>query len=253
MTHRRTTALLALAALTATAGHGPGGESAADSPLPKAAAEAVVRSEAAVILEALAAKKPNPKLVKRARSAAALLASAAQERLADPADARLAATTRDAGLRIIKLLEDDEIEAARKLATEVQAGLKPDPAADTNPVKLEDHADTEAAMLPFAPPGYGGQGLEVRLKELRTKATKTQLAEGERLAYKLAATARITRELPSGKVTASNGAAWDGLADELRVAALQAARAAADGDLAEFQKALGRADTACNRCHGKFK
>lgn len=227
----------------------------ADEPAAKDPFHGLVKTETEIALEAMnniVNKKPTAKLdEKRAKAAALYIAVYAQERMAGKED-KMAATVRDAGLKLYDEINLGAWNAATETASAVKAGLKVDPKANPKPIPLVQ-LDIEVAMQHFKAVKKGGAGLETKIKDLKGKATTKELADIENFAAKTAILMKATTDLSPAGLKPADKRAWMQFAQDAETAANQASQMAKAGQLPPVKTALGKLDTACVSCHDKFK
>lgn len=216
--------------------------------LPDEAYPQMVQHSAKLLQDVLAdptAKKAN----ERALNIALLLAAYAEQNLTGP-DARQRTAVRDVALTIDQLVRagqvDKALEAARTL---------PNPPINANaPVakaKNLNNQPVEELMRQFTLPRRGGEGIEARLMKLaegkgplNAKDLNDDLL---RTAYQTAVAAELLQGYPQRPAAAK--VAWDALAEDVRVTALELAAAVKKKDGGDARIALKRLDASCQNCH----
>src|SRR4029077_18415863 len=93
---------------------------------------------------------------KRVRRAAFMIAVYAQN-AKDNAPA--IAPLRDQAFKVMKAAEAGNAAETKKLAATLSPDIKPDPAANTAPVALDEHLDLESVMRMFSSDKVGGFGM----------------------------------------------------------------------------------------------
>jgi hypothetical protein len=230
----------------------------ADGPsdtLPPADMTRLITAEIKFIQETLAKPKVVGKSAGKVKMSALLIAHYAQTGMTKD-NAKEMATLRDQALRLIKAM-NDEPKAAKKLAGNLSAKPKADPAVKTDKISLTSHLEVAQVMRIFSSTLIGGFAIEKELDDLANMSGAVPAGKQEYivdLAHKLAmigtlAHAHYTpdQDEAAGK-TRKN---WQMFADNFRDASLGMAEAA------RTKRDIGIAANAvmlsCTKCHDVFR
>ena len=214
-----------------------------------------VLQEAFKDLKAGSDKKAHREQVRKARAAAAMIATCAQLNL-EGAEGQQRATVRDAALAVADALGKDKVAEAEKKA-EGLLDLKADPKAKTAPVKIFDaHLDLEELMSQFRQKAQGGLGIEKMLLDMGTNKKKTippaQMSDQLLVTcYQMAVIAELTKEHTPKK----NPKNWGVLTADFKKYSLELADAikAKEKDGKAAFATLNKLNSSCTQCHDEYR
>lgn len=223
---------------------------------PKLVEQALKNAQEAV--DDLSAKKlsgDNKKYtVRKARNGLAMIAMYTQ--LTPDVDAQERATLRDAALKVIKTLDDDNYAAAKKQVAGL-TGLKPDPKAKPGPVKFLNNFEwTEDVMQHFRLAKDKGMEIEAKLLKLALAADKNKKMIPAKdmneafviMLYQTAIAGAMAKEIKANKKPKT----WQTDADEMNVAVADLIDAVNKKDGKTGFQALNKLNSSCNKCHTDF-
>ncbi len=206
------------------------------------------------IQESLKGGKPADEAREKARTAAVLIAAAAQTKL-DGSDGQMRATLRDAALKVADAIKAGKYDEALKLADGL-ATLKEDPKAKKEKVQLvEDYITFPKLMHQFRPPKEGGWGIFGHLYKLQTDM-KPVLPRGEINENFILEADQIalSADVALSNVPKSKPKEFTTNLEKLRQGAIDLAEALKDKDAAKTAvEPLSKLTTTCFGCHKTFR
>jgi hypothetical protein len=222
--------------------------------LPEADYVKLVNHDAKVIQDALAKGTLDKKTGRKVKATAFMIAVYAQANMKGAGDL---AALRDDALKVVKLVEDNNLKEAAAIA----ARLTPHPkgaGGKAAPVALEKQLDFETVMRQFSSERVGGYGIEKLLEELGESKDALTAEQKERLTlvgYKIAmighvADAYADEKNEGGKKTKENWLAFSG---QFRQAAVGLAEAARGGTDPAVRTAVEKLSATCTKCHDVFR
>jgi hypothetical protein len=225
------------------------------SVLPADAFERLVSQDAKFIRETVVKDKLDKKTGRKVKGAAIMIAQYAQSGMTG-ANAAEMATLRDHALAIIKAVDDEKLDVARKHAAALSPKPKAEPGVKTDVVSLQPHLELEFIMRMFSGERIGGFGMEKELEdlvEMRGPLPPNQQQKTVDYAYKWAMIATLAQghppEMEEGKGKTKKN--WMSFAEQFRKNSLALAEAA------KMNKEVGAAAAAlsktCTKCHDVFR
>ncbi len=192
---------------------------------------------------------PNDENISKARVAAVLLASAAQQNLSG-ADGQQRATVRDAALKVADTLKAGNAKEAAKLAEAIPT-LEADPKAKKEKIKLEGHIEFPPLMHQFRPVSRGGWGVYSRLNRISTSMKPALPREELKDDFVLEAEQIVlTADLALGQKFKTKPEEYQKRMEALRTGAQELVEALKDKDAAKVgAAAVSRLTTTCLACH----
>lgn len=235
-------------AVLATAGQ------AADEPaqvLPDADYAKMLKYLAKGIQDALKGS-PSEEQATKARTAAVMIAAAAQQNLSG-ADAAQRAAVRDAALKVAEAIRDKKYAEASKQAGAL-ATLPADASARKEKVKLDRYVKIRDLMNQFNFPKEGGWGIDGKLYgyQLGMKAIPAADLKDQFMleAYQVALTVDLVRQRCPDDAKQKE---WEGYVEAVRKAAVQLADAVKAKDAGASKDAIRQMTTNCTQCHKAFR
>jgi hypothetical protein len=191
--------------------------------------------------------------VRKARTAAVMLAAYAQTNLSGP-DAALRATQRDAALKLADTIKNKKYADASKQADGI-AKLKADPNAKKEKIKLIDtHVKLPDLMNQFDFPPKGGWGIDRDLYAYRlgmkSKVPTRELNDKLMLiGYQVA----VTGDLAHSKQAPRDEKDWAQHTGTIRIGGVELADAVKKKDGEAAMNAIAKITTSCSGCHKAFR
>jgi hypothetical protein len=214
----------------------------------------LVSEDVKYIRTTLTKSKLDKKTGRKVKAAALMIAQYAQANM-NNSNAKEMASLRDKAIEVIKAVDDDKIDEARKLASALSPKPMVDPAAKVEKIPLHPHLDFEFLMRQFSGERIGGFALEAQLEEL---VDVKGALEGEKqqkaldLAYKITMLGNLAHSYPKeDEPKGKTKKAWEMLSTQMR------AQAVALADTIRMGKEVGVAANAltvnCTKCHDVFR
>jgi cytochrome c556 len=223
-----------------------------DKGLEDADVKALVEANDKIIQDALSQTKVTKALKLKARTAALMIAAAAQSGGA-ARNAQLA-TQRDAAIKIAEALDQDKVADALDVA-KLLATLKPDPNVKLDAVPLIDKSiNLDDVMNQFAGERGGGLVIESKLEKWEDEAPK-ELAEVNEAALQMQLIFEVARDhkLTTKQAGLGTPEKWQKFVDAARGRTTELRAAAGKGDKDGVQKAAKAVNMACMDCHKVFR
>lgn len=189
-------------------------------------------------------------------SSAMTIAFAAQAKITGGADDAKFATIRDAAIKVATATKKKDFKSATEAAKNLDYGVKPDPKADTKPVKLvdalgKDGLTVDETMQQFKKPVGFGVGAEEEIKA-NSKKLVADPARATAIATRVLALAEYSKVHNDGK-TGAKLAEWQKFNSDMEAAANELIKAAGAKNNTEIQAAFKKIDGRCTACHNVFK
>src|SRR5262249_786664 len=165
------------------------------------------------------------------------------------------ASLRDKAIQVIKAVDDEKIDDARKLAAALSAKPAVDPAAKAEKIPLHSHLDFEFLMRQFSGERIGGFAPEAQPEELvdvkgRLEGAKQQKALD--LAYKITMLGNLAHSYPKeDEPKGKTRKAWDTLSTQMRAQSIALADTIRMGK--EVSVAANALTVSCTKCHDVFR
>lgn len=225
---------------------------AADPVVPAATASAIIKQDIAFLQKGLA-KEPQRKQLPGLKATAIMVAAFAQEQMAGPDAAKMAAL-RDQALKVADLLAAKDYAKAKDAAKALDA---PPAAASTGKVEVHKHAkfDISEAMAPYRSARSGGMDMERNIRKQSKDASDMALIK--ELAGHSIVLGEFTKHLPTGQASANAARLkkWEGYSDEMIAHSRDVLAEASkpSPDKAVLKKKLLVLDASCTNCHNEFR